>query len=153
MAFNQWEGFKKFEELGVSKTDVVAAGVLFLPENYETEEKEKFFESINMVNLYKELKAQSINVKGLIDFGINDIRIYDRRSDELWIGLIVIQCVVLPIVTGVLSSYIYDKLHKSKIHLKMRVLNGESLHIKMDYDGDSATLTEILKKISEIKQK
>lgn len=152
MPLQQWEGLKKFKELGISKDDALDVGVFLLPENYEIEEKEKFFESVDTIGLYKEFKAQSIDIKGLIDFGIDDIPIYDRRSGDIWLGLLVIQNVVLPIATNLLASYIFDKFRTSKIHLKMRILDGENLQIKLDYEGDRATLNQILKIFSEMKK-
>jgi len=137
-----WIGFTNIETLNPQFTEK-NFDVLCLPENIEnTNASDKLIETIESIELYKILKSQGINVLALHDLGIK-APFYDRRSDDIYLGILLIKEIAVPIVLGVVSNWISNKLRNSTIHLDLKILKPEKI-ISLNYDGDGETLKQIL---------
>jgi hypothetical protein len=137
-----WVGFNNIQKMSpqFSTNDY---DVLCLPENIETfSTTDKLIETFESIQICKTLKSHGIQVKSLYDYGI-EIPLYDRRCNDQYLGIILIKDVALPIVLGVLSNWISNKLLNSTIHLKLKIQKPEEI-ISIDYNGDEKTLKQII---------
>ena len=135
--------------------------VICLPENAEnTSNRDELFDASGSVELSKKLKAAGLKCANSADLGM-DVPTLERRSSELWLGLIwIIDNIAIPAIVGVISNLLWSKFKKSKdlckmdpsqrtppVHLCLRIDRGMD-STKIDYVGDPETLINVLNSIN-----
>lgn len=131
--------------------------ILCLPENSETATSSaELFDASDSIVLSKMLKGAGAKCANSFDVGISTPTL-DRRSDELWLGLIwLMSDGAWPFLINVASNMFTDRIKgvfsSSTVHVKLRWRKGENLE-KLDYDGDGATLLKVLESIQKTTEK
>lgn len=135
------------------QTEIKNADVLLLPYKDVRGTKgycfpEQTFEFFDY--LKKNAKLQDVGV----DICISDeqYKELELHADVLNIAQIIVTCGVLPIVTGIISCYLYDKLKQRKTELNTNVTitveqKGKSKTIH--YDGKAECFESAMKSIQE----
>ena len=127
--------------------------IVILPENAEdVETAEELFDAGDAVSLAKYLKKSGARCGNTLDIGI-DCPTLDRRSNDLWIGLVwILRDTAWPFLVSVLSNMFTDRFKsiftKDQVHAKLRwTKDGKLEHL--DWQGDGATLVELVKVIQK----
>ena len=140
-----WVGFDKIKTYN-PQWEEQDFDVLCLPENIETADSlDELVEPIEEIQLYKILKKEELNVLSLHDLGIK-IPLIERRCDDVYLGTIVVREIVLPLVIGIISSWIGSKLINPKIHLNLKIAKPNKI-VSIEFDGDGKSLEQILESI------
>lgn len=144
-----WVGFENIQKLNPNFSEL-DFDVLCLPENIEnTDDVEKLIETFESIQFYKNLKGQGIKALSLYDYGI-EIPLYERRCDEQYLGTLFIKDIAAPIVLGILSNWISNKLLNSSIHLNLKIQKPEEI-LSLEYCGDGETLKGVIDSIMHSK--
>ena len=128
--------------------------ILVLPENAETHGE--LFDAGDAVSLAKHLKQSGAKCGNTPDIGV-DCPTLDRKSDDLWLGLVwILGNAAWPFLINVVANMFTDPLKspftKGKIHAKLRWRQNGELE-RLDWQGDGATLIEVLKTLRESSEK
>ena len=116
----------------------------------------ELFDADGAVILAKHLKQSGARCGNTLDIGVNCPTL-DRRSDDLWLGLVwILGNAAWPFLVSVVANMFTDPIKsestKGKVHAKFRWRqNGELEHL--DWQGDGDTLVEVLKVIHESSEK
>jgi hypothetical protein len=137
--------------------------LIIIPNNLSNKNK-KFVYSNTTTSVFKELKANDINVT-LFDIDPEQIYLEEKRSID-WIvptffvstSLLSQQPLLISLAINVISNYIYDTLkgEKAKINTKMSIVikdEEKGLLKKVDYDGPVEGLPELAAIIKELYDK
>ena len=117
--------------------------ILILPENIESSKDiNNIHDAGSAIWLSKFLKESEVRCANSADINI-EVSTLERRSAEIWLGFIwILREVALPI----LISIIKEKFSNGKvIHAKLRLKWKNGNIQKLDWEGDSENLVEILK--------
>lgn len=129
--------------------------IVILPENAENAETaEDLFDADDAVSLAKHLKQLGARCGNSLDIGI-DCPTLNRRSDDLWIGLVwIFGNAAWPFLVSVLANMFTDRdkvifaKGKGQVYAKFRwTKDGKLEHL--DWQGDGATLVELVKVIQK----
>lgn len=146
-----WDGFRNLEKRGIDLEVLSDSHVLLLPENIENSEAPELYQTLESLDLYKALKQESVNVKDYEDLLAESVPLYERRSDTIWLGTIVLFDICLPFMINFLSSYIYDLYRGKTIICKIRIPKQDGV-VKIDYSGDSSGLIKIIRELESAEQ-
>ena len=138
-------------DLGVLAKDY---DILILPENAETHGE--LFDANDAVSLSKHLKQSGARCGNTLDIGVNCPTL-DRRSNDLWLGLVwILGNAAWPFLISVVANMFTDSIKsaftKGKVHAKFRWRQNGELE-QLDWQGDGATLVEVLKILHESSEK
>lgn len=105
---------RRLTALGVTDEALNQFDVLVLPENIE-EDEDNYQDTDENVRLAKLLKLNHVKCATSADLNIKSSTI-ERRSGDIWAGVIwVTTNVALPLVVGILSNYLYDRIKRDKL--------------------------------------
>lgn len=142
--------FDKLKRFGIDIQNVKELDVLCLPENIEyASSVEELYDASDANNLSKLLKEKGLKTATAYDLGV-EIGILERRAADLWLGLVwVLRELALPIVVGVFSSLLANRVlqQKSKVHITLYITREDDI-ASLKYDGDGETLLKILKSLN-----
>lgn len=101
-------------------------------------------------NLMKEAKKQNLSVEILVSD--EDYKEIELHADVVNIADILIQWVIFPVVTGMISSYLYElvRQHKKKMNAKIKInveKNGKTKTVS--FEGDIESFERAMKSIDE----
>ena len=146
---------RNFEKFDVTEDVLGKFQILILPENFEeAKSRDELFDATDAIQLAKRLKEEDIHCANSLDLNLNP-KILERRSEELWFGLIyIIDYIAMPFFINVLASLVVNaykdrdqkviyKNKASKVHLKLK-LKKPSGFTTIKYDGDPKTLIKVL---------
>ena len=122
--------------------------ILILPENIESSKDiNNIYDADSAIWLSKFLKESGVRCANSADINI-EVPTLNRRSDEIWLGLI---WILSETVLSILIPIIKDKFSENNTtHTKLR-LKGKNGNIqKLDWEGDSKNLAEVLKALEGI---
>jgi len=146
-------------KFGISEEALNSYQILFIPENYkDCSEKEQLFNSIDSVDLYKELKSQGINCADFTDLGV-EVGFLERRNSDTWLDVIwVLNSIALPFLINILTGILLPKIQKEKtsnkkkplpkVHIELIIKKGKDDSTSFKYSGDAESLSKILKSLS-----
>jgi len=151
------------KRLGIDLDKIKQYQVLCLPENIEKSDKEnELFDANDSANLSKMFKKAGLNCANSYDLGLKSC-VLERRSADLWFGLILIlDKFAIPVIVGVISGLLTNVIVKKsdsnkpvimqnrsqKIHITLFIQRDNNF-IKINFDGDPLTLKNILNAINE----
>ncbi len=135
--------------------------ILILPENAEIDGD--LFDANDAVSLSKHLKTSGARCGNTLDIGVNCPTL-DRRSNDLWLGLVwILGNAAWPFLVSVVANMFTDpvknvftegKAHaKGKVHVKFRWRQKGGELEQLDWQGDGATLVEVLKILHKSSEK
>ena len=135
--------------------------ILILPENAEIDDE--LFDANDAVSLSKHLKKSGARCGNTLDIGVNCPTL-DRRSNDLWLGLVwILGNAAWPFLVSVVANMFTDpvksvftegKVHtKGKVHVKFRWRQKGGELEQLDWQGDGATLVEVLKILHKSSEK
>ena len=131
--------------------------IVILPENTEdAETAEELIDADDAMSLAKHLKKSGARCGNALDIGI-DCPTLNRRSNDLWIGLVwILGNAAWPFLVSVLANMFTDRgksiFTKGQVYAKFRWAKDEKLE-HLDWQGDGATLVEVLKVIQKSSEK
>ncbi len=139
---------KKLPQNAKDKVDV--SEILVLPRKYSDEEYYYAQETIDFVKFCREHDD-----KHLIDILDNeDIMVRSLHSSDIWLPVIWIsQNILLPLVTGLISSYIYDKIkgrgkETTTVDVTIQINDKKKgINKSIHYKGDAKTFKDTFDKI------
>ncbi len=143
---------KYFDEYNISeitKEKLGYADILVLPSPYKNE---KYYFAQESVNFTKYCQTLHNDLKMDILADDDKIEVRSLHSFDIWMPIIwVASTVVLPIVTGLVTNYIYDRI-KGREHeectVKVTFIVKEGDKIKeLHYDGDPKAFKDTFEKI------
>lgn len=123
--------------------------IVVLPQKYNTSE---FYFAQESINFIKYCRKNNQELKTDILANENEIPIRALHSFDIWMPIIwVASYIVLPIIIGLVTNYIYEKMkgrEHEDVSLKVSFLvkNGDQLK-ELHYDGDAKTFRETFEKI------
>ena len=133
--------------------------IVIFPENTEdAETAEELIDADDAMSLAKHLKQSGARCGTALDIGI-DCPTFERRSNDLWIGLVwIFRDAAWPFLVSVFANRFTDRgkgifsRGKGQVYAKFRwAKDGKLEHL--DWQGDGATLTEVLKVIQKSSEK
>ena len=146
------------KDQGINLSDLAEDyDIVILPENAEdVETVEELFDAGDAVSLAKHLKKSGARCGNTLDIGI-DCPILHRMSNDLWIGLVwILGNAAWPFLISALANMLTDRIKgvftESKVHAKFRWKKDGKLE-QLDWQGDGATLVEIVKVIQKSSKK
>jgi len=111
--------------------------VLFVPEFWKDEKTIGFYEGVHP--FYEFIEEQEIdNLKIGICIEEEDYRELHLHADVLWMGMVIIECFVLPLFINLLSNYIdshYFHDSDDKIDIKLNIQKKNEENILLEYHG------------------
>jgi hypothetical protein len=148
----------KLTQFGIDPTIINQYQIIILPENInQVSETNDLLDTGDAIFLSKLLKEQGVSCANSYDLGL-EVKIYERRSYHLWLGLIwVTDHVALPVLNSVIGRIIGNKIERNleknkntpnkntpvEIHSEIKISVGDSpIYIK--YEGDATTYKKIL---------
>ena len=132
--------------------------ILVLPENAETAETDgELFDANDALSLSKHLKKSGARCGNTLDIGVNCPTL-DRRSNDLWLGLVwILGNAAWPFLVSVVANMFTDPVKsvftEGKVHVKFRWRQKGGELEQLDWQGDGATLVEVLKIIHKSSEK
>jgi hypothetical protein len=144
----------KLIQFGIDPAIINQYQIIILPENInQASETNALLDTGDAIFLSKLLKEQGICCANSYDLGL-EVKIYERRSYHLWLGLIWVKDhVALPVLNSVIGRMIGNKMEKTlenknkntsiEIHSEIKFsVGGSPIYIK--YEGDATTYKKIL---------
>ena len=133
--------------------------IVILPENAENAETvEQLFDGDDAMSFAKHLKQSGARCGNAMDIGI-DCPTLNRRSNDLWIGLVwILGNAAWPFLVSVLANMFTDRgkgiftKDKGQVYAKFRWRKDGKLE-HLDWQGDGATLVELVKVIQKSSEK
>lgn len=133
-----------------TKDKVDASDVLLLPTKYADEEYYYAQETIDFVKFCREKDD-----KHLIDIlDDEDVMVRSLHSADIWLPVIWIsQNILLPFVTGLITSYIYDKIkgrgqEPTMVDVTIQINDKKKgINKSIHYNGDAKTFKDTFDKI------
>lgn len=140
---------------GIKMQDLKKYNILFLPENFETNKEKALIDVPHGIDLSKHLKSSIEAVGNSYDLNL-ETEMYERRSEDFWLGLIVIlQNQIISQLSGDIYNFLKAKLksnisdlRKSNTHVHLRYIKNERMQ-KIDYEGDPETLIRIMNNLDD----
>ena len=122
--------------------------ILLLPENIESSKDiNSIYDAGSAIWLSKLLKEYEVRCANSADINM-EIPTLNRRSGEIWLGII---WILSEAALSALISIIKDKFsNSSTTHAKLRLRWKNGNIQKLDWEGDSENLAEILKSLRGI---
>ena len=122
--------------------------ILVLPENIEScKDANNIYDADSAIWISKLLKESGARCANSADINI-EVPTLERRSAEIWLGVI---WILGEAALSILISIIKNKLPKgSTAHAKLRLRWKNGNIQKLDWEGDSENLAEVLKSLQGI---
>lgn len=151
----------EFAKFGIDIEKLTSYQVLFLPDNYqECTEIDKLYNSIDGIEIYKQLNNRGIKCADFSDLGV-DVSFLERRNSDIWLGVIwVIDNLALPIIVSLISGLLLTLIKKNKsnnndnkpqlkVNVELKIKRNKNNSSILRYSGDPKTLEKILKAIDK----
>lgn len=133
--------------------DIKQANVLIIPNEGFRDKKGLFFPECTS-ELYQFLKSTS-EIKTEICIDDDEFEKLELHADIVYVATLIVQYAVLPIVTSMIASYLYDKVksmnkEKDETNTNVHIIvekNGKSK--KVDYEGSIENFEEAMKTVEK----
>jgi len=141
------------EDIRISEKEINENNVIIIPKKMG----EKDYINFHLVSLIKEIQVEVVKVK--IVHRKEDYEYYDHRGGEYEFPLLIIDKIVLPIVLGLITTWLYKQIEKYKKELeedsKNPLVHEPSIKMRFYIKNDEkyveieGTATEAIKEITE----
>lgn len=144
---------RELTDLGITEEQLESFDILVLPESFDKRSAE-MRDAQDSINLSKLLKASGVKCANSFDLGL-DIPTVERRSNDLWLGVIyLLNEAVVPVAVSIISNLVTPLIQRKKdkkdprtptggIHTEITIKKVDG-YSKIKYDGDGETFLKIL---------
>ncbi len=152
---------KDLWNLGIEEDLIKGLDIIILPENYD-ENRDNLYDAQDSITISKLLKEEGVSCANSYDLNL-DLPTKDRKSSDVWIGqMYILNDLIVPMVVGVLQSYLQPLILQRKnrrdsrapaadVHTEIKIFKGAD-ETSISYKGDPETLIKILELLKNDEQ-